>query len=162
MGAIASQTTSLTIVYSTVDSDADQREYQSSASLAFVRGIHQGPVNSPHKCPLTRKMFPFDDVIMMPYHPKNACGFNKIANNNIKSRFRKKSHKMWYWCLYKLLIRNVSARSTEKGRLSPAFGGDLWLFPLWSAIFLQLKWWSPHVPIYNQGFIFVSLVIIRS
>ena len=64
MGAIASQITSLTIVYSTVYSDADQRKHQSSASLAFVRGIHRGPVNSPHKWPVTRKMFPFDDVIM--------------------------------------------------------------------------------------------------
>ena len=46
MEAIASQITSLTIVYSTVYSDADQRKYQSSASLAFVRGIHRSPVNS--------------------------------------------------------------------------------------------------------------------
>ena len=38
--------------------------HQSSASLAFVRGIHRWPVNSPHKLPVTRKMFPFDDVIM--------------------------------------------------------------------------------------------------
>ena len=44
-GAVASQITSLTIVYSTVDSDADQRKHQSSVSLAFVRGIHEGPVN---------------------------------------------------------------------------------------------------------------------
>ena len=64
MGVIASQTTSLTIVYSTVYSDADQRKHQSSASLAFVRGIHRGPVNTPHIWPVTRKMFPFDDVIM--------------------------------------------------------------------------------------------------
>ena len=64
MGAIASQITSLTIVYSIVYSDADQRKHQSSASLAFVRRIHRGPVNSPHKWPVTRKIFPFDDVIM--------------------------------------------------------------------------------------------------
>ena len=64
MGMIASQITSLTIVYLTVYSDADQRKYQSSASLAFVRGIHRGPVNSLHKWPVTRKCFPFDDVIM--------------------------------------------------------------------------------------------------
>ena len=64
MGAIASQITSLTIVYSTVYSDADQRKHQSFASLAFVWGSHRGPVNSPHKWPVTRKMFPFDDVIM--------------------------------------------------------------------------------------------------
>ena len=65
MGAIASQNTSLTIVYSTVYSDADQRKHQSSESLAFVWGIHRGPVNSPHKWPVTRKMSPFHDVIMV-------------------------------------------------------------------------------------------------
>ena len=64
MGVIASQITSLTIVYSIVYTDANQRKHQSSASLAFVRGIQRGPVNSPHKWPVTRKMFPFDDVIM--------------------------------------------------------------------------------------------------
>ena len=64
MGAMASQMTSLTIVYSTFYSEADRRKHQSSASLAFVRGIHRGPVNSPHKGPVTRKMFPFDDVSM--------------------------------------------------------------------------------------------------
>ena len=41
MGAIASQINSLTIVYSTVRSGADQRKHQSSAQLAFVRGIHR-------------------------------------------------------------------------------------------------------------------------
>ena len=41
-----------------------RRKHQSSAPLAFVRGIHRGPVNSPHKWPVTRKMFQFDDVIM--------------------------------------------------------------------------------------------------
>ena len=65
MGTIASQITSLTIVYLTIYSDADQREHQSCASLAFVRGLHWGPVNSPHKWPVTRKMFLFDDVIML-------------------------------------------------------------------------------------------------
>ena len=64
MGTIASQITSLTIVYSTVYSDADQRRHQSTASLAFVQGINRWPVNSGHKRPVMRKMFPFDDVIM--------------------------------------------------------------------------------------------------
>ena len=64
MGTIASQITSLTSVYSAVYSDTDQRKHQSSASLAFVRGFHRGPVNYPHKWPVTLKMFPFDDVIM--------------------------------------------------------------------------------------------------
>ena len=41
------------------------KKHQSSASLAFVWGIHRGPVNSPHKWPVTRKIFLFDDVIMI-------------------------------------------------------------------------------------------------
>ena len=65
MSAMTSQFTSLKIVYSTVYSWADQRKHQSSASLAFVRGLHRRPVNSPHKGPVTRKIFPFDDVIMV-------------------------------------------------------------------------------------------------
>ena len=64
MSAMASQITSLTIVYSTVYSGANQRKHQSSASLAFVRGTHRWPINSPHKWPVTRKMFPFDDGMM--------------------------------------------------------------------------------------------------
>ena len=59
MGALASQITSLKIIYSTVYSGADQRKHQSSASLAFVWGIHRGPVNSPHKRPVTRKIVSF-------------------------------------------------------------------------------------------------------
>ena len=53
MSPIASPIASLTIVYSTVYSDADQRKHQSPASLAFVRGIHRRPVN--HKWPVTRE-----------------------------------------------------------------------------------------------------------
>ena len=75
MGAMVSLITSLTSVYSTVHPDADQRKHQSSASLAFLWGIHRRPVNSPHKWPVNRKMFPFDDVTMTssensspPYH----------------------------------------------------------------------------------------------
>ena len=64
MGTLASQITSLATVYSIVYYDADQRKHQSSASPAFVRGIHRWLVNSPHKGPVTRKMFLFDYVIM--------------------------------------------------------------------------------------------------
>ena len=81
MGIMASQITSLTIVYSTVYSGADQRKHQSSASLAFVREIHRWPVNSPHKWPVTRKMFPFDDVIMGTCLRTLSPG-NILANNN--------------------------------------------------------------------------------
>ena len=68
MGAMASQITSLTTVNSTVYSGADQRKDQSPASLAFVWEILHSPVNSPHKGPVTRKMFPFDYVIMVRVH----------------------------------------------------------------------------------------------
>ena len=71
---MASQNTSFTIVYSTVYSSTDQRKHQSFASLAFVRGIHRWPVNSHHKGPVTRKMFPFDNVIM--YHLFPICPFD--------------------------------------------------------------------------------------
>ena len=77
ISTMASQITSLTIVYSTVYSGADERKHQSSASLAFFvcvcvcvggggggGGVHRSSVNSPHKGPATRKKFPFDDVIM--------------------------------------------------------------------------------------------------
>ena len=79
MGAMASQITSLAIVYSSIYSGADQRKHQSSASLAFVRRIHRGPVNSPHKWPVTRKMFPFNDVIMLPVHHHASFGLNELS-----------------------------------------------------------------------------------
>ena len=49
MSGMASQITSLMIVYSIVYPGTDQRKHQSPASLAFVWEIHRGPVNSPHK-----------------------------------------------------------------------------------------------------------------
>ena len=104
MTAIASQITSLTIVYPVVYSDADQRKHLSSASLAFMRGIHRGPVNSPHKWPVTRKMFPLDDVIMRYklIHPHKLCYANiyhcpakphmKLANGCTNKSHRKQCH----------------------------------------------------------------------
>ena len=62
MGAMASQITSVSIVYSTVCSGTDQRKRRSSASLAFVGGIPRCIPRT--KGQVTRKMSPFDDVIM--------------------------------------------------------------------------------------------------
>ena len=76
VGGTASQIIRLAIVYSTVYSGTDRRKHQSSASLVFVRGIHRWPVNFPHKRPLTRKMFPFDDVIM-----QNVCVLEAMPVN---------------------------------------------------------------------------------
>ena len=64
MGAIESLISSVSIVCLTVCSGVDHRKHQSSASLDFVRRIRRWPVYSPHKGPVTRKMFPFDDIIM--------------------------------------------------------------------------------------------------
>ena len=87
MSAIASKITSQMIVYSTVYSDADQSKHQSSASLAFVRKIHRGPVNFPHKWPVTRKMFPFDDVIMDDYEII-LNGRDTIFLMNVNDKYR--------------------------------------------------------------------------
>ena len=110
MSVMAYHITSLTIVYSTVYSGADQRKHQSSVSLAFVRGIHRWPVNSPHKWPVTQKMFPFDDVIMAT----SLIGFRYLFHKWfsywhamwVKSHFRKLygkqftflcHHDFWKW-----------------------------------------------------------------
>ena len=69
MSVMASQITSVLIVYSTAFSGEDQGKHQGSTSPAFVRGIHRWPVNSMHKGPITRKIFPFDDIIMWMMPP---------------------------------------------------------------------------------------------
>ena len=104
MGAMASQITSLKIVYSNVYSGTDERKYQSVALLAFVRGIHQWLVNSPHKGPETQKMFPFDDVIMgnaesvsMAWH-HDAMGFNTLR---LKQNGRHFADDMFKWIFLK-------------------------------------------------------------
>ena len=110
MGEMASGIASLTLVYSSVYPGADQRKYQSTASLAFVWGIHRWPVNSPHKWPITRKMFPFNDVIMSQYgqcclnplastqcyeEPSFCSGTCRISSFTIKSRSVVFNHKYW-------------------------------------------------------------------
>ena len=79
---MASQITGPTIVCSTVYSRCRTKRHQSSASLAFVRGIHWWPVNSPHKGPVTRKMFPFDDVIMLQHVATTCCCEIYFTGNN--------------------------------------------------------------------------------
>ena len=64
MRAMASQITGILCICSTLDSGTDQRKHQSTTSLAFARGIHRWPVDSPHKGSVTQKTFPSDDVIM--------------------------------------------------------------------------------------------------
>ena len=54
------------------------KKHQSSVSQAFVWGIHRSPVNSPHKGPVTWKMLPFDDVIMVTYNVILWWTFNTL------------------------------------------------------------------------------------
>ena len=115
--AMTSQIASPTIVYSTVYSGADQRKHQSSASLAFVQGIHRWPMNSPHKWPVTRKMFPLDDVI----------------NENIKLLLPILQNLMCVWFYFFIL-----------NCLFKFFGKDLvsWTFCQWTG--LCLTWHKIH------------------
>ena len=111
------------IVCSTVCSGVDGKKHQSSsASLAFVSGIHRWPVNSPHKGQVTRKMFPFDDVIMgnecikflhlavispkktpqlVLWRVRNGCLFSVQALTNILFQY---CHVVWNVTLYRTAI----------------------------------------------------------
>ena len=125
MGSMASQITSLTIVYSAVYSGADQRKHQCSASLAFVRGIHRGPVNSPHKWPVTRKMFPCDDVIMII-----VC--HRISRKQSgRPTFRRTILKMGIKIFFPLTTHKELLRK-EKGWLTDV-GHNWWRRVKWSS-----------------------------
>ena len=87
MRAMASQITNLTFVCSDVYSSAGQRIYQSSTPLALVRGIQWWPVNSLHKGPVTRKMFQFDDVIMLSAIPNDIAEIVKTHSEYLMVPF---------------------------------------------------------------------------
>ena len=94
ISAMASQNTSVSFVYSNVCSGTDKRKHQSFASLAFVRGIHRSPVNSPHKRPVTRKMSPFDDVIIY-----QKCHFLQFSIPRVLDKSISMSLLMMAWVL---------------------------------------------------------------
>ena len=122
MNTMASQITSLMIVYSNVYSDEDQRKHQRSASLAYVRGIDRSTVNSPHKGPVTRKMFPFDDIIMWlgnhdPVHVSQVPlymyrGSILLVTPCLLTRIREFIH--------------TQHRNTTRGRIYPMLKQYLW------------------------------------
>ena len=101
MSAMASQITGVSLVWSTVCSGSDQRKHQSSASLAYVRGIHRWPVNSPHKGPVTPKMFLFDDVIMILTNlswctvHRSGCCCDTLLHSSGPAFTR--THVIYYW-----------------------------------------------------------------
>ena len=148
MGALESQITSLTIVYSIVHSAADQRNHQSSAPLTFVRGIHWWSVNSMQKGPVTRKTFPFDDVIMISVP---ADGLITLSPSAEIFRHTKYIHK----CIAPSCLFSTQVR-----------GDGTWplithLFPLISRFYVTTYQWKLHlfmniIAIYLVGCIFLS------
>ena len=108
-GRDASQITSLTIVYSTVYSYADQRKHQSSSSLAFVQGIYRWPVNFLHKWPVTRKMFSFDDVIIRSH------GWVRLYGKHLNQLLS------MYILLWSITCREIS-RHVEAETKWPSYG----------------------------------------
>ena len=107
MSVITFQITSISIAYLSVCAGTDQTKHQSSASLAFVRGIHRRPVNSPHKGPVTRKMFPFDDVIM------------KLSFDNVGSGIISWSHvQPWGNIVAHLWIRGLTCNVNSQNWLN--------------------------------------------
>ena len=108
ISTMVSQITSLTIVYSTVYSGIDQRKHQSSASLTFVRGIHWWQVNSPHKGPVTRNMFPFDDVIIATNGAKSRAD-NGYRTSLAVNHFETDSLQIWHSRIPRQCSENFSA-----------------------------------------------------
>ena len=76
ISTMISQVTGVSAICST----ADQRKYESTVSLAFLRRIHWWPVDSPHKRPVMQKMFPFDDVLMHITQKENSGSLGNLCN----------------------------------------------------------------------------------
>ena len=158
MSSMVSQIASLMIVYSTVYSGADQRKHQSSVSLASVRGIHRWLVNSPHKGPVMRKMFPFHDIIMHGCQGNGAYRSGYISVTNMSGMHTWNRHcKLfvtmkviisWLWISMITLSNGNIFHAT--GHLCEEFAGhrrsprtkasdvELWCF-LWSASQLTIE-----------------------
>ena len=105
------------------------KKLQSSASMDFVRGIHRWPVNSPHKRPVTRKMFPFDDVIMIPdkvYLNSEAIN-TQVVYGIYPSKItitspRGQCHKCWiYFSQVCPSMHRLSKDATRKYNLGPPY-----------------------------------------
>ena len=105
MSAMEAQIASVSIVCWPVGSGTDQRKNQSVASLAFVRRIHRWPMNSPHKRPVTRKMFSFNDVIMLFLSSGQLC--NAFTPQLFLNYLPFKSGEKVYWSYQFSFIRHL-------------------------------------------------------
>ena len=118
---------------------ADLRKHQSSVSLAFVQGIHRWPVNSPHKWPVTWKMFPFDDVIMSPWK-QLGCHF---ANNIFKCMVRMQITLFWfkfYWNHYLSLVQ-----AAYRWQIASLHNSDPVHWYVWDTWALNRPNWYNHI-----------------
>ena len=80
MSTMASKITSLTIIYATVYSGADEKK----TSTLRVTGLSPVTGQFPAQGPVTRKMFPFDDVIMH-WHFGASIGDKRPTHNFLHS-----------------------------------------------------------------------------
>ena len=131
MSTMASKITGVAIVCLTACSGADQRKRQSSASPTFVWGIHRWPVNSPHKGPETRKMFPFNDVIMESWQDlkrKWDASNGHCTTSNLISVDCKKP-----WVSFQYPIRRLIVRSREVSKPRDWYFKLLYRFGIWQA-----------------------------
>ena len=95
MGAVASKITGVSMVCSTVCSGADLRKHHSSAPQSFVTGIHRRPVNSPHKGPVMRKNFPFDDITIYKFSRALSWKTSLCLESNI-------SRNLFFWAQFSI------------------------------------------------------------
>ena len=123
--------TGLTIVYWTVYSRRRSKETSNSASLAFVTRIHRWAMNSPHKGPVTRKMFPFDDVIIKcPIPHKNlkttyqnlSMGQHEWKLNCVKTSLRKTIMLHCTSCMTQTRSNEIKRRSSKYSHWTPHRG----------------------------------------
>ena len=123
MSAMASQTASHTIDYPSVYSGADQRESQSSTSLALLCGIQWRLVNPPQKGPVTRKMFPFYDVIMATVHSENYAPALLTMRNVVAPVQMKQPWSTWVKISHKADRNSIyqNSRNTKPLFLSLSF-----------------------------------------
>ena len=154
MSTMASQITSLTIVYSTAYSGADQRKHQSSASLAFVRGVHRWSVNSPHKGSVTQKMFPFDDVIMQSFFQRGLPLCQHIETKTKWTPFCRRHFKFVCLCGTCSVFIQISLKFVFKG---PVKTIQYWFqylpdAELFEAMMAWFNYWYIHVSLWLRGY----------
>ena len=126
-------------------SGAILRKHQSSASLAFVRGIHRWPVNSQHKWPVTRKMFPFNDVIMV----RKLFQCPNIGSNLNICHFVKYSHQLiYYWqCTPKSVLKGIMHTIFFILHLQNSFTGTAMWLQWYRSNSLYWMWQKWRVPL---------------